>query len=251
MSEPIQEAQDDRGATATTASFKPNVTRIAAFLAAMGALGGVLLHLIGYVAHRTYLGHMGVNFGLFPKSTDWLLINGYYTLADRLFLFSEAFAQYKWHITGLIIGMATYMLIMEKLGQWIKNKGPFLNITRLPQWFSDIVRNLLTSAFVFIGAPLAIMAIGLMLLIPAVIGEVAGKHVAQKSEERIIKMCADSQSCARLEFAGKVIAVGYIIDASESRIAIFDPVTRTTSIHNTDGTTIIGGRLQADKSPTD
>ena len=90
-----------------------------------------------------------------------------------------------------------------------------------------------------------------MLLIPTVIGEAAGKHVAQKSEERIIKMCTDSKNCARLEFAGKVIAIGYIIDASESRIAIFDPVTRATSIHNTDGTAIIRRRLQAGKPLTD
>lgn len=43
---------------------------------AIVAAGTVTLHLIGDVRHRFYLKYWGIDASLFPKTTDWILING-------------------------------------------------------------------------------------------------------------------------------------------------------------------------------
>src|SRR5690606_3716016 len=44
----------------------------------------VLLHLIGNALHRTYFSQWGIDTGPFPKSSDWLVIMGYYGIWSAL-----------------------------------------------------------------------------------------------------------------------------------------------------------------------
>ncbi|MFC3716508.1 hypothetical protein ACFONC_10115 [Luteimonas soli] len=46
--------------------------------------------------------------------------------------------------------------------------------------------------------------------------------------------------CSEIMEDGKVLATGYVIDASQSHIAIFDPATRRTTVMETSGKTITG-----------
>src|SRR5690606_16403137 len=45
---------------------------------AVSAIGAVALHVMGMGAHRAYLSSWGIDSGLFTKSSDWLMYNGYY-----------------------------------------------------------------------------------------------------------------------------------------------------------------------------
>ncbi|MFA4227918.1 hypothetical protein P2C08_17080 [Xanthomonas perforans] len=57
-----------------------SITRFVGSLAAMTTLAGVVLHGCGHVAYTTYLDAWGVQADLFPQSTDWKIVNGYYAI---------------------------------------------------------------------------------------------------------------------------------------------------------------------------
>lgn len=233
--------------TTPKSSLKPNWTSLAKIGAATATVGGLSLHLIGQVAHRVYLSRMGINAGQFPKTTDWLVINGYYTLGEQFLGLMRAFFAHTGLIVLAILGLGVYMYGMEILGQWLNTKAPVAKFTWLPPWASDVIRNLLASTFVLIGIPVAVMFMMLVLLLPAVIGETAGKDMAAKETTRFMAGCDSGESstpanCSQIVMDGKVLATGYIIDASQSHVAIFDPVTRRTTVMEMAGRTVIGTR---------
>jgi len=228
-------------------SLKPNWASLAKIGAISAAIGGVSLHLMGQVAHRIYLQQMGVSAGHFPKTADWLVINGYYTLGTRFLALMKAFFSHTLLIALAIVVLGVYMYGMDVLSRWLKSKAPALKLAGLPAWASDVIRNLLASAFVVIGIPIAVMFMMLVLLLPAVVGETAGKDVAAKEMTSFMAGCDSGESntpsnCSQIVMDGKVLATGYIIDASESHVAVFDPVTRRTTVMEMAGKTVIGKR---------
>lgn len=217
-----------------------SLTRIGAISA---AVGGFSLHLMGQVTHRVYLYQMGVNAGLFPKSTDWLVINGYYALGGRLLALLGAFFAHAWWIALAAIVLGGYLYGMEALGRWLRTKAPITGLPWLPSWISDLIRNLFLSSFVVLGIPVAAMWVMLIFLLPAVMGETAGKDVAAKEMALFMAGCDNKESnrkvrCSEIIEDGKVLATGYVIDASQSHVAIFDPATRRTTVMETSGNTI-------------
>lgn len=226
-------------------SLKPNWSNLAKIGAITAAIGGVSLHLMGQAAHRVYLNQMGVNAGHFPKTTDWFVINGYYSLAELFLVFVKAFSAHTWQIMLSILALSLYMYCMEKLGGWVRAKDPARRLAGLPAWVSDLTRNLFASTFVLVGIPIAIMFVMIILLLPAVVGETAGKDVAARELVRFASGCDRDKSnasvlCSQIVLDGKVLATGYIIDASQSHVAIFDPATRRTMVVETAGKAITG-----------
>lgn len=133
------------------------------------------------------------------------------------------------------------------LGQWLKTKAPIAKRVWLPPWTSGVIRNLLASTFVLAGIPIAVMFMMAILLLPAVVGETAGKDVAVKEMARFMAGCDGddantSVNCSQIVMGDSVLATGYIIDASQSHVAIFDPATRRTTVMEMAGKTVIGKR---------
>lgn len=225
--------------------LKPNWSNLAKIGAITTAVGGVSLHLMGQVAHRVYLYQMGVNAGHFPKTTDWFVINGYYSLAELFLALAKVFSTHIWQIVLAILVLSIYMYGIEKLGGWLQAKDPRPKLAGFPVWASNLIRNLLASTFVLVGIPVAIMFVMMILLLPAVVGETAGKDVAAKELARFVLGCDSEGSdasvrCSQIVIDGKVLVTGYIIDASQSHVAIFDPATRRTTVVETAGKAIIG-----------
>ncbi len=52
-------------------------------LTALVAVDTVTLHVVGVASHRAYLQYWGIDAGVFPRSTDLVLINGYYGLVNQ------------------------------------------------------------------------------------------------------------------------------------------------------------------------
>lgn len=229
----------------TMPSLKPNWSSLAKIGAITAAVGGVSLHLMGQAAHRVYLYQMGISAGHFPKTTDWFVINGYYTLAELFLVFVKAFSEHIWQIVLSILVLSLYMYSVEKLGGWLRAKDPATRLTGLPAWASDLIRNLFASTFVLVGIPIAIMFVMMILLLPAVVGETAGKDVAAKDLVRFASGCESNESdtsvrCSQIVMGGEVLVTGYVIDASHSHVAIYDPATRRTTVVETTGKTVTG-----------
>ena len=86
-----------------------------------------------------------------------------------------------------------------------------------------------------------------ILLLPIVLGETAGKDMAAKEKARFMAGCDIGESstsvyCSQIVMGDKVLATGYIIDASQSHVAIFDPVTQRTTVMEMAGKIVAGTR---------
>lgn len=238
----------DKSEASQKSSPKLNWTGLTKIGAISAAVGGLSLHLMGHVTHRFYLHQMGADAGLFPKTTDWLVINGYYALGGRLLSLLEAFLAHAWWIVLAAVVLGCYLYGMEALGRWLKTKAPITGLPWLPSWASDLLRNLFLSSFVVIGIPVAAMWAMLIFLLPAVVGEIAGKDVAAKEMALFMAGCDNKESsrkvqCSEIAEDGKVVATGYVIDASQSHIAIFDPVARRTVVTETGKKVIVRNPL--------
>ena len=69
------------------------------------AVATVVLHLMGEELHRAYLHHWHMDAGLFPKTTDWLLIYGYH---GSTYVISEALVLAWQHVAWLPVVLVCF-----------------------------------------------------------------------------------------------------------------------------------------------
>ena len=199
-----------------------NFSMVLSLLASVVAAGTVTLHLIGDLRHKHYLQHWGVEDSLFPKTADWILINGYYGVVDRFFSIVIAIlGNLHWvAIASIILGLYIYILLTPNTGRPAQVPRWFL---RLPEWTQRLFRQMLLTALFMSTVPLALLLFTAFMAVPAAFGETAGKAVAIAHASEIQKGCNLSKiPCAELKSGHESIAKGYVLDSSPSHIAIFD-----------------------------
>jgi hypothetical protein len=236
---------DDQTISNRTATW----STLAKLFAIVAAVGGVSLHLMGYVTHRTYLTSLGVDPGLFPKSADWLVINGYYTLADRFMVVFRAAASGWGKIVLAMLGVALYMFCVQQLAKIVKASSPPNWLQRT--WLKELLQNLLASGLLFLVAPLTILVSMLFILLPAVLGESAGKDFAARDLARYNKGCAATLACAEVRRDGQILASGFLIDSSELHIVIYDVALNRAHAFERANTDFVGHDVGKEKRAGD
>ncbi len=201
----------------------------AAFLTA----GGVFLHTIGAIAHRTFLGEMGVPPGLFPKDAAWTLINGYYALFDRWFLLFKVFTDE----TGKFV-LYSFVTTVVVLAYWLLLRWQpksWNDVKDLSAWLRGVIR-FFTLATAIVGTiPGAVCAVLLLIIVVGAPGEYAGKAQAAKLKDRYAKGCALEAPCTTALRAETVAMTGAVLDASPNHIAIYDPRTKLSHVIEMEG----------------
>lgn len=191
-------------------------------LTALVALGGVTLHLIGDVSHRQYLKFWGINSGLFPKSTDWILINGYYSLVSRFIaILGEIFKNlHLLAVAAVVLGLYMGVLFSPigggrgEIPKWLQRRS---------EWFRRLLRTMFITATLVGAFPLAMFLLTAVMVIPAALGEAAGKAAAESELSAFRMGCANSaRPCIEVRREGQVLASGFVLDTSPSFIAIFE-----------------------------
>lgn len=186
------------------------------------AVGTVALHLIGAVRHRQYLRFWGVDAGLFPKATDWILINGYYGVFDRFTAILKTISSnLLWLVVAtLLIGVYVFVLqtpVPEAPGKvtaWILKR---------PKWQQRLFRSLMFTALGMAMMPLTLVLLTALMVIPAALGESGGAAVAASQRAELAKGCEQAKAvCTEIKKDGAVIAKGFVLDTSASYVAIFD-----------------------------
>lgn len=203
-------------------SARPGWPVVLSLLTALVTAGTVTLHLIGVIRHRIYLGYWGIDAGLFPKTTDWILINGYFGLFDRSFaILGAVFSNLHWLlVAGIVLGLYVFALL-SPVGA---GTGKFPNwLRRQPAWRQRMIKQVVLTTLVVGIAPLALFLLTAFMVIPAALGEQAGKTVAEASALEYKKGCEKSKyPCVQLSKNGQVIATGFVLDDSPTHIAVFD-----------------------------
>jgi hypothetical protein len=222
------------------------------FLAVTSALMGVsavLLHLIGSAIHQTYLSQWGIDPGQFPKSTDWLVIQGYYGIWNGLGLAFLALLKKAHWVVLAAIAFALYLAFLSM--PW----SPFEGRSEAADWaskFPDWARTLLLFSAVGVLIAVALLPFTLFAFlltgIPAIVGKEIGKEVAVQQSLDFIKGCdASTEPCILLLKKGEANIKGHLIDSSPSHIALLDTQLKFVRVIAREGFELQSTRLPVPK----
>ncbi len=206
----------------TPSSLRLGRAAILSSLTALIAAATVTLHFIGVVRHGAYLRHWGIDAGLFPKATDWFLINGYYGLVDRFVVILVAVMSNLHWVLAAAVALGLYMFLLLSPAAAGSGK-PSMWLLRRPAWFRRMLRQVLLTALIVSALPMALFLLTAFMVTPAMLGDLAGTAIAEANALEYAKGCEKSKyKCVQLKKNDAVIAIGFVIDDSPAQIAIFD-----------------------------
>ena len=200
-------------------------SRLAKVFTAIGATGGVVLHLTGYVTHQTYLSAWGIDPGLFPQATNETVVGGFVALTDRLASVISIFNGNlkSFAIVGLVV--AIYAFLALRIGKAIDRKKARALVQKIPQWIMDLGGSLAMAFFGLIGIPIAGAFATIILGIPILLGDNFGHSWADR-QITVLPTACDGKSvvgkCVELLKDGKVVAEGYMVESSLTHVALYD-----------------------------
>lgn len=224
------------------------LTRLTALGAILASIGGVVLHISGTAAQRGYLRAFSVDPDAFPRSADWILLNGYFSILD---LASIIVVNMLTPI-GLVVLIA--MTGIVAIYRWKpKSDGPPQLLLRLaalmPGWLKQFLFNVsvayLAQAVIFITVAVAV----LVAIVPWATGESYGVRAAKEDIARYKKGCHAVQ-CSELWRGTQKMADGWIVASSPTHLAFYDAARSTVRLIERQGVEILSPVLQED-SPTE
>ncbi|MGQ3196320.1 MAG: hypothetical protein ACT6UH_17055 [Hydrogenophaga sp.] len=184
----------------------------------------VLLHFLGMVVHRTYLAAWSVNSTQFPKSTDWLLLNGYYGIWNGLaMLFVALVANFHWLVLGVVTLLIYVRLLTSPWDPFTYLGAKLSKLQRLPQWVRRL--GLWISVGMLIAAFLIPITLVLFLLIgiPATTGKVIGEEIFESHLKEVSKGCMQAKvKCIHIFKNDVPMGTGLVLDTSTTHLAYYD-----------------------------
>lgn len=216
--------------------------KFAKALIGASAIGGVALHLIGYVYLDTYLSVWGINTELFPKPVDLLIIHGYYALMDRAISVSTLLLNNWKELLVPALFFATYLFLLIQLGKSEKTKKFKKTPRKFPTWVKDAIFSITFTGVVYVTVPVVLILGVALVIVPVTIGYSSGNTNGKNDLATFQHGCTSlktNKTCITLMKEGKAISYGYLIDSSETHLALFDPKTKQTTIFERGGTLLM------------
>lgn len=216
-------------------SWKTLVAAIAAF----GTIGGIVLHVLGYVYHQAYLTTWNIDAGLFPKSIDDVAMLGYYALMDRSLYILLAIYENLLLLTFFATGLIGYAYVLLRFGNSDKQSKLAYMVRRVPERMRDLLVSTVAAIVAVAVFPVGLVVALFVMLVPAVAGEAVGKQVAKNQKEKFVAGCSSEygkEKCIELRRDGKVVTRGFLIDSSTTHVAIFDVDERQPRVIERAGT---------------
>ena len=197
-------------------------------LAGLLAAGGVCLHAIGAIAHRTFLNEMGVPSDLFPKDAAWMLINGFYAVFNRWYLLFKVYADRPWEFVLYCIALSTVLLGYWYLYRWSPKKSDWID--KMSPWGKAAIRFLGLCLAIAGTIPGAVCVVMLLMIAIGAPGEYAGKAYAERIRDSHANGCPAKAPCTTVHNSAGLMLTGAVLDASPSHLAIYDPKTRLSYV---------------------
>jgi hypothetical protein len=198
---------------------------LAKVFAAIGAIGGLVLHLTGYVTHQTYLTAWGIDPGLFPQAPNETVVNGFFALTDRLASVVTVFNNNLKTLAIVGIAAAIYAFFALRVGKAVDRDKAKALVQKIPQWFMDLGGSLAMAFLGLIGVPVALAFTTVILVVPILLGDSFGHSWADRQITALPTAC-DGKSvvgkCVELLKEGKMVAEGYMIESSLTHVALYD-----------------------------
>lgn len=218
----------------------PMVLSVLPRLAAIGAIGisvaGISLHLCGYVAQSSYLRSFGLDPDGFPRSADWLTFNGYYTAMDRA---SWVLSNMSW---WLFLGVVFYLALLILTVRWEPSKRyPPRWLRRLnPHPMLKLGASSISYAFFGVSSVyIALVLAVLILIVPGLAGETAGRKKADEDLRLYLAGCDERRPCSEVWRGEFKLVEGFVLATSATHIAMFDPALGASKIVERTGTSLV------------
>ncbi|WP_036106851.1 hypothetical protein [Lysobacter capsici] len=221
-----------------------SLSSILATLLAIATLVGFCLHLIGHVAHATYLEALGLDSDLFSQASEWKILLGYQAI---ILLGTDLLAALPWEGAVIIFLSVTVAIWLSRVP--VKREAPLRAwLKRRRRWIQELIMSSIASglALAFVGAiGVAMLVLGIL---PVGIGVSAGKGMANKARARIASKTLERRS--ELWRGDKREARGYIVSANDTLIAIYDIDTSVLRTISQEGIEIRTGLLLPETTGT-
>jgi hypothetical protein len=218
-------------------------TVVASVLGIVSAVGGVLLHLIGVTVNETYFQQWGLDAAMFPKPTDVTLVQGYYAMVNGISTIVVALIAQHWPwllAYGAFIGLVAWGLTA------IDN----LPRTRLAGWIAGhekLARTFVMFVFgvglVAVVLPLALITVVVVLALPISAGDAYGKSLVRAQLADFKAGCdrpTHQAACVSVMKGDQALARGFLIAATQPRVALYDPTAQRTIVIEAHGLTLLG-----------
>ena len=192
------------------------------------AVASGAVYLVGFVYHTTRLHTVGINPELYPKETADLFVLAYYAwltlVAAALPFLSQEFVGIA-AIAVFWIGITTLAVVWN----YVERFGWAMHLRNLILPTDRWRRAAKVAAIPVMGALLTfyIPVFALVIYaIPVFIGEAAGRRDGQAYLKSAASRCQAPRtvtpSCTEISEGGKVVGYGFVIDASDSYIALVE-----------------------------
>ena len=209
-----------------------------AALAVTGAIAASTLHMVGDARHQGFLDFWRIDAGLFPQSTDRLLINGFYGAFERLIWMQNGTA---WSAVSPIVGVFLLtlftLLLLIAVFRDIAMDGKSSRSAGL--WWEVRIRALRYFSFAVLVSILTylLMALAMVFMImPVATGDASARAQAVQLKNEYEKGCAASRyRCVEFLRNGESFAVGFVLESSPSHVALFDAALHETRVFERSG----------------
>lgn len=203
----------------------------------MAGVATVLLHLLGVMIHRTYLSEWSISSNQFPKSTDWLLVNGYLGVGNGVAMLFLTMMENLLATAAIVLSVVLYIwLLIIPWNPFSTASKKLSELQRVPKWIQRGVAAAIVAAIAFIALIWFTVVLMLLLGLPAQTGKIIGEDTYKRHLMDFSKGCKESKMpCVQVLQSGEVIGTGYVLDGSPTHLAYFDANLHRSRVIPIDG----------------
>lgn len=214
-------------------------------IASVSVAVGIALHFFGHIAHDTYLNAWGIDSGQFPKSIQWMGVNGFVAVSDRITTLLKLLTS-DWHLSFYLVIIIIFSLIyvdfLNFISGWEPKGAKKHSTVRGPIWLYKLILNSAYAVVIPLLALFVLIIIGSIMAIILLIGSSHGSDRASNDLAQFKKGCRGDgvkRVCVQIRKNNLQIVEGFIIDSTESRIAIFDNLTKQVRVVELSGAELV------------
>lgn len=215
--------------------------------AALSAVGGLCLHLVGASTNAHYYRHWGLDPAMFPLATDMTFVQGYETLVNS---YAEAIVKV-WRDYWLVMlgyGVLCSGTLLVMVGWFIHRQAIVDKVyveERTRWWLRLGFASILAFALPTVAVPFGALTLLLVLASPLTAAKLHAEQRVERMLHRFEPGCekateAKGAKCMRLVRGGEELVHGFAVGSSASHIALFDPSARQVVLVEREGTSVIG-----------
>jgi len=185
-------------------------------------------YLTGVAFHQAYMQTLKINYELYPKSSaDYFLyaFNALFKLVPEWLQIAGTDLR----VVGVVLYVSLVIGLINKGGSlldnspWMKRHREKAKTSKAFRLFGEIMLVPVIGLMVIYYIPILLV---ILMITPVLVGEVGGQKVANADKAGFEGGCAHpkrkSAFCTQMLEAGKPVAIGFVIDASDKFVAMID-----------------------------